>query len=81
MDNIAINIRLIALAFFKVATGGPHEKIPRPQRTQIHAHAPLHIDEQGALALLLQHAYGFGTFQTEVFELAFKIGFVRLRAP
>ena len=69
VDEIALHVRAIAFARLEVAGSRLHEEIPRPQCAQIHVDAALHVDEQRALALLLQHGLRFLGLQAEVVGL------------
>ena len=81
VDDEALDIGLQTLARFIVTRSRAQEKIPPPHRAQINVQATLHVDEQRALALLLQHRHRIGALQREIFLLAFEIGLVGLRAP
>ena len=81
MDDAVRDEGPVALPGFEVAAGGPQEEIAPPQRAQVHPDAPLHIDEEGAAALLLQHGEGVRTLQPKVADLRLEVGAVRLGAP
>ena len=81
IHKIIFDVRFVTFTRFKVTTGGAHEKIASPQGAQIHIDTPLHIHEQRALALLLQHRQRLFGFQAEVTYLLFKIDAVRVRPP
>ena len=81
VDEIVLNKGAQAFPAFEVTGGGAHEKVAAPQGTQVHVDAPLHIDQQGAFALLLQHGQRLFGLQTEISDLGLECGTVGLCAP
>ena len=81
MQQVIGDIRPIALATFEVAGGRAHEEVACPKRAQIHVDAPLHVNQQRALALLLHHRQRFLRIQAEVLDLLLVIGAMRVCAP
>ena len=81
VDEIVLDEGAQAFPVFKVTGGGAHEKIAAPQGAQVHVDAPLHIDQQGAFALLLQHGQRLFGLQPEVGNLGLKCGAVGLCSP
>ncbi len=81
VQQIVFDIGLVAFAAFKVARGRAHEKVARPQRPQVHIDAPLHVHQQRALALFLQHGERLLALQAEVGDLFLVVGAMRVRTP
>ena len=81
IDDIMLDVRLEPFAAFVIAGGRSQKKIAAPDRAHVDVEPPLDVDEQRALALLLQHRLRVGALQPEIGRLPFEIGFVRLRAP
>mmetsp|Transcript_38692 Transcript_38692/g.90447 ORF Transcript_38692/g.90447 Transcript_38692/m.90447 type:complete len:917 (+) Transcript_38692:6677-9427(+) len=81
VDTKTLDVGLEPLAAFVVAGGRAQKEVAAPQGAQVHVEPALHIHEQGALALLLQHRQRVAALQREVFDLALEVGLVGLRAP
>ncbi len=81
VQQVILDVGPVALARLEVARSRAHEEIARPQGPQIHVDAALHVDQQGALALLLQHRQRLFRFEAEVLDLLFVVGAVGMRAP
>ena len=81
VQQVVLDVGPVAFARLEVARGRTHEEVARPQRPQIHVDAALHVDQQRALALLLQHRQRLFRFEAEVVDLLFVVGAVRVRAP
>lgn len=81
VDDAVLDEGTSAFALLEIGRRGPQIKIAPPQRPQVHLDAPLHVHQQGAFALLLQHRQGFAGLQIEVRGQLLRLGAVRLHAP
>ena len=81
VDEVVLDEGAVAITGFKIAGGRLHVEIAPPERAQVHVDAPLHVHQQRALALLLQHGQRLFGLQAEVGDLFLVVRAVRLRAP
>ncbi len=81
VDEVVFHEGAVALAVFKVSRCWAHIKIAPPQCPQIQMDAALHIDQERALALVLQHRQRFFGCESKVTHLGFVVRAVRVCAP
>ena len=81
MQQVILDVGPITLASLVIPGGGAHEEIPCPEGAQIHIDAPLHVHQQGALALLLQHRQRLLGLDAEILDLLLVVGAVGVGPP